>query len=468
MARRTAWHGALDDAEPKVFWLDRPDLPEPAPPLLGDEEAELCIVGGGYTGLWAAIQAKERAPQRDVLVVEGDRVGHGASGRNGGFLDASITHGPANGLTHFPGEMERLVALGRENYAGMVDSIGRYGIDAHLESTGELVVATEPYQVPGLAEAVGLRTRFGEDAVLLGRDEVRAEVSSPRVLAGAWQRSNVGLVDPAALALGLARAAASLGVRIREGSPVVAVKADGNGVRIEGVAGRVRARCVLLATNAFPGLVAPIRRAVAPVYDYVLVTEPLDATRRASIGWANRQGLADSANRFHYFRLTADDRVLWGGYDAIYHFRGGVDPRHDQRPVTFALLAEQFFDFFPQLEGVRFTHRWGGPIATTSRFCVTFGTALGGRVSYSVGYTGLGVAASRFGAAVALDLLDDPGSELTRLELVASRPFPFPPEPLRWLGVSLTRRAIGRADRREGKRGPWLRLLDRFGVGFDS
>ena len=239
-------------------------------------------------------------------------------------------------------------------------------------------------------------------------------------------------------------------------------------MRIEGVAGRVRARCVLLATNAFPGLVAPIRRAVAPVYDYVLVTEPLDATRRASIGWANRQGLADSANRFHYFRLTADDRVLWGGYDAIYHFRGGVDPRHDQRPVTFALLAEQFFDFFPQLEGVRFTHRWGGPIATTSRFCVTFGTALGGRVSYSVGYTGLGVAASRFGAAVALDLLDDPGSELTRLELVASRPFPFPPEPLRWLGVSLTRRAIGRADRREGKRGPWLRLLDRFGVGFDS
>jgi glycine/D-amino acid oxidase-like deaminating enzyme len=207
---------------------------------------------------------------------------------------------------------------------------------------------------------------------------------------------------------------------------------------------------------------------VVPVWDYVLMTEPLSPEQLASIGWARRQGLADAANQFHYYRRTGDDRILWGGYDAIYFRGNGVGAELEQREETPRLLARQFFETFPQLDGVRFTHRWGGPIATTTRFTMTAGTTHAGRVSHAVGYTGLGVGASRFGARVALDLLGDEPTELTRLRFVRRPPVPFPPEPLRSVGIGLTRRAIAAADRHDGRRGPWLRLLDRFGVGFDS
>jgi len=229
----------------------------------------------------------------------------------------------------------------------------------------------------------------------------------------------------------------------------------------------VRARRAVLATSAFPPLVRSIRHYVVPVYDYVLVSEPLTSAQRASIGWRNRQGAADSGNQFHYYRLTSDDRILWGGYDALYNFRNGLGPHLDQRPETFRMLVQNFVATFPQLEGIRFTHRWGGAIDTCSRFCMTFGRALGGRAVYVVGFTGLGVGASRFGARVALDLADGRDTELTHLELVRTKPLPFPPEPLRWAGITLTRKELGRADRK-GERGLWLRALDRLGLGFDS
>jgi glycine/D-amino acid oxidase-like deaminating enzyme len=211
-----------------------------------------------------------------------------------------------------------------------------------------------------------------------------------------------------------------------------------------------------------------VRPFILPVYDYVLVTEPLDASQLASIGWRGRQGISDSGNQFHYYRLTADSRILWGGYDAIYHFGNGIDDQFDQRPDTFDTLAHQFFSTFPQLEGVRFTHRWGGAIDTCSRFCAFWGTAYGGRVSYVAGYTGLGVGASRFGAQVALDLLEGQRTERTALRMVRTRPLPFPPEPLRSGVVQLTRWSLDRADRRGGRRNLWLRALDRAGLGFDS
>src|SRR6185295_14460316 len=189
--------------------------------------------------------------------------------------------------------------------------------------------------------------------------------------------------------------------------------------------------------------------------------------------------ISDSGNRFHYYRLTPPDlggaapgrdgsRILWGGYEAIYHFRNGMRPELEDHAPTFELLAANFADTFPQLEGIRFTHKWAGAIDTCSRFCVTFGKALGGRAAYAVGYTGLGVVASRFGARVALDLLHDRDTELTRLEMVRSRPIPFPPEPLRYAAIQATRSGLARADERGGRRGAWLRLLDRVGAGFDS
>jgi glycine/D-amino acid oxidase-like deaminating enzyme len=461
-------HPALRDAVPASFWLDSPDRPEPTAPLAGDQRADLAVVGGGYTGLWTALLAKDADPSRDVVLLEAREVGWAASGRNGGFCAASLTHGLANGLARFPDEMADLERFGIENLDAIEKTVRDDGIDCDFERTGELAVATEPHQVEWIRDDVEQARRFGHDAVFLDRDAVQAEVRSPTFLAAAWHRDRVALVDPARLAWGLRAACERRGVRIAEHSRVTGLARDGAGVRVRTEHGSVRAAKVALATNAFPGLLRRTRPYVVPVYDYALMTEPLSAAQLESVGWHNRQGIGDVANQFHYYRLTADNRILWGGYDAIYHWRSGLRDELDQRPATFETLAEHFFTTFPQLTGLRFTHRWGGAIDTSTRFFAYQRTALGGRVAYSLGYTGLGVGASRFGARVMLDLLDGRDSPALRLRAVRGRPRPFPPEPLRYLGIQMTRRALARADRRAGRRGPWLRLLDRLGMGFDS
>jgi glycine/D-amino acid oxidase-like deaminating enzyme len=419
------------------------------------------------------------------VLLEGDRCGWGASGRNGGFAEASLTHGLENGMSRWPGEIGELERLGAENFGAMRAALAEHAIDAAWEEPGVIDVATRPHEVPWLAEAADAAAEQGEDVTLLDRDQVRAEVDSPTYLGGLWHHSGGALVDPARLAWGLRTAALADGVRIHEHTRVTRLRRDGDGVLLETAEGRLRARRVLLATNAYRPLVRAIKRYVVPVYDYVLVTEPLSDEHRRAVGWERRQGIADSGNRFHYYRLTPPGagpvvggrpdaaasegpRILWGGYEAIYHFWNGMRPELEDHAPTFELLARNFAATFPQLEGIRFTHRWAGAIDTCSRFCVTFGTALGGRVAYAVGYTGLGVVASRFGARVALDLLDGRDTELTRLEMVRGRPIPFPPEPLRYAAIQLTRNALARADERGGRRGPWLRALDRIGAGFDS
>ncbi len=458
---------ALQDTEPACYWLDRAERPAPAPTLAGDEEADLAIVGGGFTGLWAALQAKEDAPDRDVVVIESDRVAQGASGRNGGFADPSLTHGLSNGQWHFPDEWQEIEKLGRENYRGFVAAIERHSIDAALEQNGELLVATEPYQVAELEELCEEMRELPETAEFLDRDAVRAEVASPTYLGGVWHQAG-GIVDPARLAWGLRAAVLRLGVRLYERTPMRGLARVGSGVEIRCPGGRVKARKVVLATNAFRSPVARMRRATIPIWDYVLMSEPLSESQRSSVGWRHRQGIGDSANQFHYYRLTEDDRILWGGYDAIYHYGNRIDASMEQRAVSFEGLSRRFFATFPQLEGLRWTHSWGGPIASTTRFCMDAGSAHRGRVSWAVGYTGLGVVASRYGARVALDLLDRPDAPALKMRFVRKRALPWPPEPLRYLGVALTQRAMARADRNQGRRGPWLKLLDALGLGFDS
>ena len=465
----TAAHrAAFVDAEPRPYWLAALPAREPEPPLTGPAEADLLIVGGGFTGLWAALHAKADDPARDVVVLEAETIGFGASGRNGGFAIGSLTHGLENGLARFAAEMPALERLAHENFAGLLADLDRHGIDCDLELTGDLAVALEPHEVEWLAEAAEVLGRFGHDHELFDGDAMRAEVASPMYLGGLWDKTDAAILDPGKLAAGLGAAVRAQGVRIHELTPATGLRDSGGQVRVATPRGAVLARRVLLATSAYPPLVRPIRRYVAPIYDYALVTEPLSPARRAAIGWRRRQGLGDSANRFHYYRLTADDRILWGGYEAVYRYGGPVGPEHDDDEETFALLARHFFATFPQLEGIRFTHRWGGAIDTCSRFSVFFGTSHRGRVAYSVGYTGLGVAASRFGARVALDLLDGRDTEATRLRYVRSKPVPFPPEPLRSGVIQLTRNRLAAADRSAGRRGLWLRTLDRLGLGFDS
>ncbi len=455
----TAAHrAAYADAEPRPFWR-APD--EVSPALRGTVDADLCIVGGGFTGLWAALHAKAGDPSREVVLLEAETIGFGASGRNGGFCVASLTHGIENGLARFADEMDVLERLGLENFDGLVADLERYSIACDFEPTGELTALLEPYQEAWDDE---LLRRWGHDVVRLDGEAMRAQVNSPTYRGGIWDRTGAGVLDPGKLCAGLREAALRLGVRIYEHT--AAQWLDGDVVLT--AAGRVRARRTLLATSAYPPLVRAQRRYVVPVYDYVLVTEPLSAAQRASIGWENRQGIGDGANQFHYYRLTADDRILFGGYDAVYRFRGPVGPRWDEHEPTFATLSQHLFTTFPQLEGLRFSHRWGGAIDTSSRFSVFFGLAHRGRTAYALGYTGLGVAAARFGARVALDLLDGRDTEATRLRYVRSKPVPFPPEPLRWAVIQLTRNRLAAADRREGRRGLWLGLLDRLGLGFDS
>jgi glycine/D-amino acid oxidase-like deaminating enzyme len=459
---------AYRDAVPRPFWLDRRPDPPAYPRLEGPVEADLCIVGGGFTGLWAALHAKRREPDRDVLLVEGEAIGSGATGRNGGFVSASITHGLANGLSRFPDEVRTLERLGLDNFAGLREDIESLGIDCDLEPSGELAVAVEPHQLEWLAEDAELLAAHDHDVELLDRDGVRAEVDSPTYLGGLVNRTGEGIVDPSRLADGLGAAVARLGVAVRERSPLDTLTTEGTGLRLGGAGREVRARRVLLATNAFPPLRRALRRWIVPVYDYVLVTEPLAPAQLDAIGWRNRQGVSDTGNQFHYYRLTEDDRILWGGYEAVYRYGGPVDPRHDVDEEVFAALSQHFFATFPQLRGIRFTHKWGGAIDTCSRFSCFFDTSHDGRVAFVGGYTGLGVGASRFGAEVALDLLDGRRTEATELDYVRTKPVPFPPEPLRWAVVQLTRSRLAAADRRGGRRGIWLRLLDRLGLGFDS
>ncbi|WP_109510486.1 NAD(P)/FAD-dependent oxidoreductase [Nocardioides speluncae] len=459
---------ALAHAEPAVFWLDDAAAPEPQPALVGDLTADLVVVGGGYTGLWAALQAKEDDPSRDVVLVEAQTVGWAASGRNGGFCAASLTHGDANGLERFPAEFDRLQAMGTANLDGIEDTLRRHGIDAEFERTGELDFAVAEWQAEDLRKIVDAVRERGGSLEFLDRDQARGYVDSPTYVAGMHDPDGVAMVHPGKLAWGLRRACLDLGVRIYEHTEAEEIEEDGRLLRLRTPYGSVRAPKVVLGTNVFTGLLKRLHHYVVPVYDYVLVTEPLTAEQRRSIGWEGRQGLADAANQFHYYRLTADDRILWGGYDAVYHYGSRVRAEYDQRPATFALLAEQFFETFPQLEGLSFTHRWGGAIDACSRFTAFWGQAYGGRLAYAVGYTGLGVGSSRFGARVMLDLVDGVDNERTRLEMVRSKPRPFPPEPLRYAAIMTTKWAIGQADKHGGRRNFWLRTLDRMGLGFDS
>nr|WP_246336757.1 FAD-binding oxidoreductase [Flexivirga oryzae] len=405
--------------------------------------------------------AKEANPDRDVVLLEGGRLAWAATGRNGGFCAASLTHGYDNGVSRFGEEAQtELDRLGAVNLDQIEETVHRYGIDCAFERTGEVDVATQPHQLVDPATL--------SDEVYLDRDAVRAELDSPTFLGGVWDKHGVAMLDPARLAWGLADAAERLGVRIVEQTPVRELhKADG-GIELVTERGTVRAERVALATNIFPPLLQRLRLFCVPVYDYVLVTEPLSGEQLAAIGWQHRQGFGDSGNQFHYYRLTADNRILWGGYDAIYHFGRRLKAEYDDRPATYRKLAEHFDTTFPQLAGIGFSHRWGGAIDTCTRFCAFFGAAYDHRVAYALGYTGLGVGATRFGAQVMLDLLDGVETERTRTPLVRTKPLPFPPEPLAFLGIEATRRSLAHADAHQGRRNLWLRALDRVGLGFDS
>ncbi|MBL0746198.1 NAD(P)/FAD-dependent oxidoreductase [Nocardioides baculatus] len=454
---------ALAGSRQSVFWLDDAGARTTYDELAASTRADLTIVGGGYLGLWTAVHAKRRDPGRRVVLLEARTIGWAASGRNGGFCEASLTHGEDNGRNRWPDEYDTLARLGHDNLAGFEADVRDLGIDCEWERTGTLSVAVEEHEVEWLRDEPAHSNRH-----FLGRDAVRAEIDSPLFLAGAMEPDETALLHPAKLALELARVAADLRVEVHEHSAATALRRTSAGVEVHTDRGVVTSDHVVLATNVFPSLLRRNRLMTVPVYDYVLMTEPLTAEQLASIGWSGRQGLGDLANQFHYSRLSADDRILWGGYDAIYPAGGRVAARHEDRPDSHARLASHFLATFPQLEDVRFSHRWAGAIDTSTQFTAFYGLTHDDRVAHAAGFTGLGVGATRFAAEVLLDLLAGEPTERTELAMVRKRPLPFPPEPFASVGINLTRWSLDRADHRRGRRNVFLRALDAAGLGFDS
>ncbi len=458
---------SLADAKTIPVWLDDPSAPEPREPLKSHRTFDLAVVGGGFHGLWTALTAKERSPELSVCVLEAEVCGGAASGRNGGFAASTLTHGPGIAFDRYPAEAEKLERLGLENLRGLKTDADRWGIDCQLEESGELEVATREHEIVNLLEGADLERRLGREAAYFDSEAIASQIRSPTYIAGLWRKDSTYMLNPARLAWGLARTAEEMGVEIFDYTQVTSLQSDGPDMVLGSRYGSVRAQRVALCTNAFPPLVKRIAAYVVPVYDYALATEPLTPEQMKEVGWASRQGVGDSSNLFHYYRLTAENRILWGGYDAIYHFGGKVGHEFEQRQATFDLLARHFYATFPQLREVGFDYSWGGAIDTCSRFFPFFGSTNRGAVTYAAGFTGLGVASTRFAARVMNEMMFGDKTEISSLELVRSRPLPFPPEPMRYGVIQATRASLAGADRR-GRRNAWLRLLDRIGLGFES
>jgi glycine/D-amino acid oxidase-like deaminating enzyme len=372
----------LAEVQPQLWWLDSDPL-EPAShaALIGDLESDLCVIGAGYTGLWSALLAKERNPGREVIVLEQYETGAGASGRNGGFCSASLTHGFTNGMRRFAAEMPIIERLARENLDEIEATIQHYQIECDWERTGELRVAVAPWQYEGMVEEAKLRNQMGDHVEVLNKAQVQARIHSPLYEGAIFDHDGNALVDPARLVWGLERACLSLGVKIFENSKVEWLDNAEHRVRAHTAYGTVTAAKVALATNVFPSLIREARKYVVAVYDYTLVTEPLSDEQLESIGWKGREGVADSGNQFHYYRLTKDNSILWGGYDAIYNFRAKARRDYEFNAETYATLAEHFLKTFPQLAGIRFTHAWGGAIDTCTRYSPFWGTSFEGNAA---------------------------------------------------------------------------------------
>jgi glycine/D-amino acid oxidase-like deaminating enzyme len=454
--------------EQACYWLAQRRR-EREPPLAGRREADIAVVGAGFTGLWTANFLKMLDPDCNVVVIEQGVAAYGASGRNAGMLGEGIDHSHELAIAHFGrDEARQLAVLGSENLRELIGFLERRGIDCDLELSGMLHVALLPAQVAELRSSAECAQGLGWTHLrLLDRAEIQSEIHCHRY-EGAQLNPHSALLDPVKLVEGLKREAVRAGVTVYEGTPVARVETNGAGVRLLTPAGEVRARRAILGMSAYSHHLLPrLTARFIPLYDYILVSEPLTAAQKAAIGWRNRQGVADVRTFFKYYRLTRDDRILWGTSEAAYYPGNRVDASCDHSARHYAELRESFRRHFPALERLEFPYAWGGPICATTRFTPFFGSALGGRVLYGLGYTGHGLGTTHLAGKVLAHMALDLKSPLLDLALVRRKPFPYPPEPLRSLAVAAVSRALRRVDAGQ-KPGLLLRILDRMGIGLSS
>ncbi|NUB43134.1 FAD-dependent oxidoreductase [Fertoebacter nigrum] len=444
------------------FWYaDIGGLPPHRPPLEGDTTADVCIVGAGYTGLWAAYYLKQADPALNVLVVEQEFAGFGASGRNGGWLTGGFAWSHERYLA---GSSEAGVRAMVTAMNGTVDEVirvaGAEGIDADILRTDELMVATNPAQLARMQAEVAHRQGWGEQGRVwaIGADEARVRVNIPGVLGG-MVVGNVARVQPAKLVQGLARAVERLGVTIAEGTRVTAI-APG---RVTTDRGIVTAGVVLRATEGFTARLPGAERDWLPLNSAQIVTEPLPAETWARIGWQGHEILGDFANAYCYCQRTREGRIAVGGRGVPYRMGSQIDDRGQADAVTIARLTAVLHRHFPAARDVGLAHAWCGVLAVPRDWCATVGFDPATGLGWAGGYVGVGVSTTNLAGRTLADLALRRETGLTALPWVNHRVRRWEPEPLRWLGVTGMYALLNAADRREAARRGLPSRLGRLG-----
>ncbi|ELT95754.1 hypothetical protein CAPTEDRAFT_190688 [Capitella teleta] len=373
-------------------------------------------------------------------------------------------HGLHNAERLFPGDIAELERLGQDNMRGFRETLERYKIDAHETWGGELTVAIGDERFADVKAEYELHDKYGHNVELLDREAVQAQVKSPLFAGACWSKDLSGTVQPALLAWGLKKAAISLGVRLHEFTPMEKVERQNGVLKVFTHDGSVKARKILLCTNAFAAGEKRIKRRVAGIRDRILATEPLTDEQMERVGWTQRQGVYDTRTQLNYMRRTKDNRITFGGRLAYYYDgTDNSDPAGERVIDPYLRLAGAFQKTFPQLDDLRFTHAWSGPIALTTRMAVHFQEYMQGDMVWAGGYSGFGVSTSRFGARVGLAKLD--GQDLPELKMDFAKTMPgiIPPEPFRWIGAQITLYALDTADEKGGWRHAWLRFVQALG-----
>lgn len=429
--------------------------PPPATPFEPDQEVDVAIVGGGYTGLWTAWFLIETQPGIRVAVLERVSCGSGPSGRNGGFLHGWWDQAPYL-VERFGAEAAlRLAWLVDESVAGIGDWCARHDVDAWFTRAGYLHVSASPAQDGDWEAAAHTLRALGvtDQYVELTYDEVMRRCASPAIRGGALM-PNAATVQPARLARGLRRVLLARGVAIHEGVRVDRVR-DGRPLALATSAGPIRAEQVVLAMNAWAAGWPGFGTSLLAWGSHIVLSEPAPDALRA-VGWTAGEGIADSRFTVHYFRTTPDGRVAFGAGVGRGAYGGRVNGRYDRDPRAEQRATAALHRFLPGFAEVEIADAWGGPIDVSADRLPIIGSRHGGRVHHAHGFSGNGVAPAHFAGRVLAALVADPDGELARLPIVNRRHQRFPPEPIRSVGVRIVREALVRSDEAEdaGRRAP--------------
>ncbi len=431
-------------------------------PLTGSTDAEVVIVGGGYTGLWTAYRLLELDPQRRVVLLEMDICGGGPSGRNGGFVNAWWDELAL--LRDLFGDERALECAGE--VARSVTEIGawceRHGIEAHYRKEGMLMASTTPLHDGAweLSTQAAQQLGVGEAYRELTPAEVAKRCRSP-VFRGGALMPDAGTVQPARLARGLRAVCTARGAVIHEGTRVRRLRHEGSTVRVttdsSAGPGEIRAGQVVLAMNAWAAGWRPFRRSLVTWSSWMVRTEPIPDLVAERLGWTGGESIIDARFTVHYFHVTADGRIAFGAGGGRPGYDGRIGRSFVDDLAAGRRAAAGFRRIFPQLRDVRLTDMWGGPIDVSADHLPRFGTLAGGRVHFGFGYSGNGVAPSHLGGRILAALALGSDEPTTRLPIVGAVPRRFPPEPFRYVGARVLREALVRREdgEEEGRRAGW-------------